>query len=157
MSSWLKLLFQLSNPPTLQVSTSRNELKTHTQHESQISHFGGEKTPVGWLQTKRFLARAKQKGQKTEQNNFSWMSGRLNWSTARCSLLSRSNRKNYQKQTLNNSRLWFSLRMLRCFGVWDVKRAYSCRTKEYVASVIASLCHSFLNLKACRFLYWYKL
>lgn len=69
---------------------------------------------VSWLGAKNILARAKQKGRKTESNNFSWSSGRLGWSTARCSLLPRSNRKSYQTQTMNNSR---SASVWEC---WDV-------------------------------------
>lgn len=115
MSSWLKRLSRHRPPASL---NSRNEPEAHTHRESQISHFGGEKKKklqsVSWLGTKNILARAKQKGRKTESNNFSWSSGRLGWSTARCSLLPRSNRKSYQTQTLNNSR---SASVWEC---WDV-------------------------------------
>lgn len=72
-----------------------------------------------WLKTKRFLARATQKGQKTRQNNFSWKSVRLSWSIAECSLLRRSNRQEKTPKE-NRRRQWIIAWSDSLWKSWNV-------------------------------------
>lgn len=113
-------VLQHYSPVSLTSRIERIQLARSMNHKSAtLAEKKNKFRSACWLKTKRFLARATQKGQKTRQNNFSWKSVRLSWSIAECSLLRRSNRQE-KNQKKTRRRQWIIAWSDSLWKSWNV-------------------------------------